>query len=345
MKAETIITVIILALLLFGAVILFNYSTTGKLSLPKNSQQGMYKEFKNPSGYVNTDNITMSELIGKKVILIDFMTYTCINCQRTFPYLNEWYEKYKDQGLEIIGVHTPEFAFEKNIKNVRKAMERFNIKFPIILDNDYKTWQSYGNRYWPHKYLIDITGEIVYDHIGEGAYEETEKVIQRLLNERAELLGQEKLNNIDLTEDKKSSGVGSPEIYFGANRNEYLGNGKIGRVGTQDLSIPSKISKNILYLGGQWNIQPEYSQGNNGTVIKFKYIAKNVYLVLGGNAKIVIKRDGELVGQVGGRDVIDNEIVINQEKLYHLIGDENLGEHIIEIEIEGNLEVYAFTFG
>ena len=149
-----------------------------------------YQEIVGPSGFVNTDGITIRELIGQKIVLVDFMTYSCINCQRTFPYLNAWYGKYKDQGLEIIGIHTPEFAFEKDIDNVREAMKHFGISYPVVLDNDYATWNAYGNRYWPRKYLIDIQGNVVYDHIGEGDYEETEMKIRELLEERAQVLGE-----------------------------------------------------------------------------------------------------------------------------------------------------------
>jgi thiol-disulfide isomerase/thioredoxin len=134
------------------------------------------------SGYINThDGFRLSEIVGKKVVLVDFWTYSCINCQRTQPYLNAWYKKYKDAGLEIVGVHTPEFAFEKDRANVVAAVEKFGITYPVVQDNDYQTWGTYGNRYWPRKYLIDIDGYIVYDHIGEGGYEETEEKIQELL--------------------------------------------------------------------------------------------------------------------------------------------------------------------
>lgn len=146
------------------------------------------REITTPNGFINTDGITVSEFIGKKVILIDFWTYSCINCQRTIPYLNSWYEKYEKEGLIILGVHTPEFEFEKDYNNVVKAVEKFEIKYPVILDNDYSTWTSYKNRYWPRKYLIDIDGFIVYDHIGEGAYNETEEKIVELLSEKDKLL-------------------------------------------------------------------------------------------------------------------------------------------------------------
>src|SRR3989344_3502091 len=162
-----------------------NGSTEITTSVPKNYPRA--RDLVSPEGYINTDNITLAELVGKKVILVDFWTYSCINCQRTQPYLNAWYEKYRAAGLEIIGVHTPEFEFEKNYENVKRAVEKAGIKYPVVQDNDYATWQAYGNRYWPRKYLIDIDGYIVYDHIGEGGYEETERKIQELLSMSVEI--------------------------------------------------------------------------------------------------------------------------------------------------------------
>jgi thiol-disulfide isomerase/thioredoxin len=153
-----------------------------------------YIEFVNPSGFVNTndESITLEQYVGKKVILLNVITYSCSNCQATFPYVNSWYEKYKEEGLIVIGLHTPEFAFEKKKTNVVDAMRQYGITYPVVMDNDYATWTAYGNRYWPRKYLIDIHGNIVYDHIGEGAYVETEIKIRELLAERKEVLDKDK---------------------------------------------------------------------------------------------------------------------------------------------------------
>ncbi len=147
------------------------------------------KELVDPSGFVNAAPFKLSDLIGKKVILIDFWTYSCINCQRTIPYLNAWYQKYKDSGLVIVGVHTPEFDFEKDIHNVTAGVQKAGITYPVVLDNDMGTWNAYGNQYWPHEYLIDIDGYVVHDHIGEGDYATTEQAIQAALQERNTALG------------------------------------------------------------------------------------------------------------------------------------------------------------
>ncbi len=148
-----------------------------------------YIEISNPSGYVNSEPFTLSDFVGEKVILMKFTTFSCINCQRTYPYVKDWHAKYEDEGLQVVFVHTPEFSFEHDITNVENAMREEGITFPVVLDNDYSTWRSYANRFWPRMYLIDINGNIVYDHIGEGAYSTTERAIQQLLAERDEKLG------------------------------------------------------------------------------------------------------------------------------------------------------------
>ena len=302
------------------------------------------KEITTPDGFINTDDITISEFVGEKVVLVDFWTYSCINCQRTTPYLNAWYEKYKDKGFVIIGVHTPEFEFEKDYSNVQAAVEKFGIKFPVVLDNDYSTWTAYKNRYWPRKYLIDIDGYIIYDHIGEGSYEETEKKIQEALKEREAVLGMNSeidgsVSTPQEVVDVDTSMPRSPEIYFGSARNSAFTNGRSGSSGIQNLSDPQDIETNNLYLVGNWDIQKEFSENkNSGAKIIFRYEAKNVYFVAGSKNDVTIKifKDGKLVG----------EQIVNEHKLYHLIKDSEYGEHTLEILIEGpGVKAFTFTFG
>ncbi|MDP3769485.1 MAG: redoxin family protein [Candidatus Sungbacteria bacterium] len=312
----------------------------------KSKRYELAKEITTPDGFLNTEGkpITVSELAGKKVILVDFWTYSCINCQRTTPYLNAWYEKYKDKGFVIIGVHTPEFEFEKDYNNVKAAIEKLGIRFPVVLDNDYSTWTAYKNRYWPHKYLIDIDGYIVYDHIGEGAYTDTEKKIQELLREREETLGMNEEINNEISQPIEIRGVDSslprsPEIYFGAARNTALGNGQAHTIGIQNLSEPEDSKTNTLYLSGDWNFQDESAE-NKSTHAKiiFRYKAKNVYFVAGSenSTKIKIFNDGTFI----------REEVINEHKLYHVIQDTEYGEHTLEIIIENpGLRAFTFTFG
>src|SRR3990167_8882424 len=248
----------------------------------------MAPDISTPDGFINTNNIpiTISEFKGKKVVLLDIWTYSCINCQRTIPYLNEWHKKYEDKGLVIIGLHTPEFSFERILKNVEEAVKDFSIKYPVVLDNDFSTWNAYKNQYWPRKYLIDIDGYIVYDHAGEGQYKETEVAIQKALRERADRQGMniEVSSNISKPENVvsvESGKVKSPEVYFGWARNEFLGNGVASAREEQVFYLPESISPNKLYLEGIWSFSYEYAENENTASIVFKYEAKNVYITAG----------------------------------------------------------------
>lgn len=315
-----------------------------------------YNEITKPSGFVNTAPITIGELVGKKVILVDFMTYSCINCQRTFPYLNAWYEKYKDQGLEIIGIHTPEFAFEKNIANVKEAMKKFGITHPVILDNEYGTWNAYGNKYWPRKYLIDIHGTIVYDHIGEGAYAETEKKIQELLEERAEILGEDKGIIGDLAVSKipePEISSGSPETYFGAWRNTNFGSGVSGIESTLTFPAPTSEKPNILYLPGKWRITREYAESVSEGRVLFRYTAQRVYFVAGASAPIELEVliDGVPVPlNMKGTDVYyrngKSYVTVEKNQLYKIVEGDMRESHLLEFKIEKpGLQAFTFTFG
>ena len=155
----------------------------------KEVQFGRAEEIVAPADFINTDGVSIKEARGEKVVLVDFWTYTCYNCQNTQPYLNAWHEEYSDDGLLIIGVHTPEFGFERDPANVEKAVREAGIEYPVVLDNGYATWNAYDQRYWPAMYLIDVDGFIRYKHFGEGAYEETETKIRELLTEKDRTLG------------------------------------------------------------------------------------------------------------------------------------------------------------
>lgn len=313
-------------------------------------------EISTPDGFINTNGepVSLAQYKGKKVVLLDIWTYSCINCQRTIPYLNEWYKKYEDEGLVIIGLHTPEFAFERVQKNVEDAVKKFNIKYPVVLDNDFSTWQALHNQYWPRKYLIDIDGFIVYDHAGEGAYSQTEEEIQKALAERASIMGDVKVSSGIVVPagvvPVNSSKVKSYETYFGSSRNEYLTNGEANKSGEQKLEIPSEILLNNLYLSGTWDFTPEYATTqDNGAKIIYKYNAKDLYFVAsseaGANLKIIL--DGEVVTAGKGEDVKDDGTVfVKENRLYKIIQGLDYGEHTLEIEIEnGTLNAYTFTFG
>ncbi|MBI2475773.1 MAG: redoxin family protein [Candidatus Taylorbacteria bacterium] len=323
-------------------------------SIQKSKKYTLAKEIRTPDGFINTDGkpITIGEFVGKKVVLIDFWTYTCINCQRTFPYLNAWYAKYKDKGFVIIGIHTPEFEFEKVYQNVLDATKRFGLKYPVVLDNDYSTWNAYQNRFWPRKYLIDIDGYVIYDHIGEGGYEETERRIQEALAERMKVLGESgevkvPVSKVDTSALPRS---GSPETYFGSARNQYFANGRQGASGVQRLSLPEAFDGNRLYLGGDWDIQSEFAENQNaGASIVFKYKAKEVYFVASakGGVRAKIYSDGVLLSASKGEDVdSQGAALIKEDRLYKIIKNPALEEHTLKIEIESpGLRAYTFTFG
>ena len=362
------IGLIIAIILIAGAILALeplspNRSFTGTPVTPGNrtainavkAQKYPYaKEIAEPSGFVNGDNLTIGGLIGKKVILVDFWTYSCINCVRTIPYLNMWYDEYHDQGLEIIGVHSPEFEFEHDISNVREAVRKYGIRYPVVLDNNHATWSAYGNLYWPEDYLIDIDGFIVNRHIGEGGYNETEMEIQALLRERAEALG----IRINITNTTGVPGnavavdyseVGSPETYFGAERNMYLGNGQKSVTGLQTLALPAGLNPNELYLTGAWNFAGQYAETAGRTSVVYRYNAKNVYLVAsaGNVTAVTVLLDGKPVpADKAGTDVTGSVAMVGDERLYSLIQGNEYRSHTLELDIPGpGLRAYTFTFG
>lgn len=294
-----------------------------------------------PGGqWLNSEPLTLEGLRGK-VVLFDFMTYSCINCIRTFPYLNAWYDSYQDDGLVVIGIHTPEFEFEKNVDNVAQALKDFEIEFPVMQDNDYATWKAYGNRYWPHTYLIDHNGQIVYDHIGEGNYEETEAKIKELLAARIKDLSED--NQIEERESDISSETTqskSPETYFGSARNSLLANGQAFTSGIFQFDRPDDIELNKLYLVGKWNITSEYAQAlSSDASIIFSYDAKKIFMVAGADQAVSLDiiEDGTL---------ISSDINIQAETLYTLSSHDKRSRHTIEIKPRSSgLKAFTFTFG
>lgn len=329
-----------------------------KSSVDKSKKYPLAKEITTPDGFINTNGlpVTIGEFVGKKVVLIDFWTYSCINCQRTTPYLNAWYEKYKDKGLVIIGIHTPEFEFEKIYENVLQATIKEKIKYPVVLDNDYSTWTAYKNRYWPRKYLIDIDGYVVYDIIGEGAYEETEKKIQEALAERMAVLGETGIIDQSITKEiPLEGGPRSPETYFGSARNQYFGNGSQGISGTQKgLTLPTQLALNTLYLYGDWNLTPEFAENiSSDAGIIYRYNSKDVFLVAESSEDIVVEvlLDGNPLTTQAGSDIIKTDdgkttLKINEARLYKIIQDTQSGTHTLEFKIPNSgLKAFAFTFG
>jgi thiol-disulfide isomerase/thioredoxin len=333
----------------------------GKVINIDKSQFKKAKNFTKISEYINTKPISFDDL-KEKVVLVDFWTYSCINCIRTIPHLNEWYDKYSDKGLVIVGIHTPEFEFEKNSDNVKSAVQKFGIKYPVLQDNDKETWNEYENRYWPRKYLVDDEGYIRYDHIGEGAYQETEKVIQALLSERAAHLG---INNTIFNDMQNSnngskfeyqdvnfSKIQSPELYFGYEfARAPLGNNegfKPNQIVSYNLPDNYEIKPNVIYLEGKWKNNPDHMelQSNNGSII-LKYNSKSVNIVAGGKGNFTVTQDGNLIKNNLSKDSSSNgKFMIDGQRLYNLATNKEYGEHTIEIDVIGKgFQIYTFTFG
>jgi len=284
--------------------------------------------------WLNSEPLPLEKLKGK-VVLIDFWTYSCINCQRTLPYLKSWWEKYKDEGLVIIGVHSPEFEFEKNLKNVETAVQDFSLKYPIMQDNDFATWRVYDNHYWPAKYLIDKDGYIRYTHFGEGQYDEAERVIQNLLKETGVQLNAE-ISNPDYKIETKT-----PELYLGYARVQNLVSPeKVVRDQESVYSAPKILPVNRFSFEGSWRVASEYSAPAENAVLTLNFDAKNVFLVMrpkgDESGKVNVVLDGKQI----------KEIEVDGDRLYQLIELPSAGPHQLKLNfLDKNIEIYAFTFG
>ncbi len=333
-------------------------SNSDKIALEKSAIYPKAPELAGIAGYINTGSDISLEKLRKenKIVLVDFWTYTCINCQRTIPYLNSWYEKYSDDGFVIVGVHSPEFEFEKDYGNVKSAVEQFGIKYPVVQDNDFQTWRAYENRFWPRKYLIDIDGFIRFDHIGEGAYEETEKKIQELLRERADRLKtqldlEKNISKPEGAVDVDYSKIKTPEIYLGHSFSRSpLGNPEnfaVAQTHKYILPAPEEFEDNIVYLGGFWYSAPEYVElKEDGGFVGLKYSARDVNIVAAGNGTVSVWLDKKAVPDSDRGADVEGEIAkISGNRLYNIVSSESYGTRILELMVDGNVRIYTFTFG
>lgn len=311
-------------------------SLQGNPSPIGNDNFGLAPELVAGGSWINSEPLQIGELRGK-VVLIDFWTYSCINCIRTLPYLRAWHEKYADEGLVIIGVHTPEFEFEKSLENVQKAAEDFGLEYPIMQDNNYATWKAFNNRYWPAKYLIDAEGTIRYFHFGEQGYDETEAKIQELLTESG---ATEELGTIE--NEKYTISSRTPETYLGYSRMQGLAfTQKVVPDTEQNFSAPTSLPRNTFAFDGKWTISEEYSRPlDENARLKFRYESKDVFLVMRTTtaepAEVDVYLDGTFV----------QTVTITEDRLYPLVELDRLGEHELELHFKSNtIEAFAFTFG
>jgi thiol-disulfide isomerase/thioredoxin len=307
--------------------------------------------------WLNSPPLDAQALKGK-VVLVDFWTYSCINCLRTLPYVKAWAEKYRDQGLVVIGVHAPEFAFERDVGNVTKAMKELGINYPVAIDNDYKIWRAFNNEYWPAHYFADAQGRIRYHHFGEGDYAESERVIQQLLREAGSKTVADGLINADANGVQQAPDMNqvlSPETYVGYQRAEHF----VPETGL----VPDKVATyipltnlnlNDWSLGGQWAVGGERATASApASRIVYRFHARDLHLVLGPGAdgkpvRFNVSIDGQAPGDAHGVDVApDGSGRVTEQRLYQLVRQTDaVKDRTFTIEfLDPGVSAYAFTFG
>jgi cytochrome c biogenesis protein CcdA/thiol-disulfide isomerase/thioredoxin len=310
--------------------------------------------------WLNSPPLTTQDLRGK-VVLVDFWTYSCINCLRSLPYVKAWAQKYKDQGLVVIGVHAPEFAFERNIDNVKKATHDLGVDYPVAIDNNYAIWRALNNQYWPAHYFVDAKGQIRYHHFGEGDYAESEKVIQQLLAEAGHADASKVALGISTTSAQgvqaaaDNADMQSPETYIGYQRAEnFASPGGAAPDKVHTYAAPSQPGVNDWGLAGSWKIGAEHANlaAASGRIV-YRFHARDLHLVLGpGNdgkpVRFRVSVDGNAPGAAHGTDVAaDGSGVVTEQRLYQLVrqtGD--VADHTFSIEfLDPGVQAYAFTFG
>jgi cytochrome c biogenesis protein CcdA/thiol-disulfide isomerase/thioredoxin len=288
--------------------------------------------------------LTLDELRGHPV-LVDFWTYTCINCIRTLPYLKAWDRRYRKAGLVIVGVHTPEFPFERDASNVRDAIAQNGLHYPVVQDNDYAVWQAYQNQYWPASYFIDAEGRVRYVHFGEGGYDEKEGVIRDLLLEAGKHPGARAVAH----GEQASPGVTTPETYLGAARADRFANGTI-RPGTQEFEQPAELRPDQLGYGGRWRVGDEAATALADARLELAFGARRVYLVLGSRAgaprAVHVLLDGRPISaRAAGRDVHAGRVTVERQRLYELVDLPRAERHRLTLDLDPGVSGYAFTFG
>jgi cytochrome c biogenesis protein CcdA/thiol-disulfide isomerase/thioredoxin len=290
-------------------------------------------EFKGIKLWLNTPEgkpVSIAGLRGK-VVLVDFWTYSCINCLRTLPHLKAWDRTYRKAGLTIVGVHSPEFAFERVADNVRSAVRRLGVRYPVALDNDFATWRAYSNDYWPSKYLIDKSGRIRYEHYGEGAYAETENVIRRLLGEKVKV-------RPTSVADKTPSDITTRETYLGYARIEnFASRGPIQFDTEADYRFPNGLlGPDQIAYAGKWTVEPSRTIAGRNARLRLNFQANDIFLVLAGA--------GQVEALVDGRPVKTFR-VSGTPRLYTIARYPKLTRGLLELRLDPGLEGYAFTFG
>ena len=307
--------------------------------------------------WLNSPPLTMEGLRGK-VVLIDFWTYSCINCLRALPYVEAWAKNYQDKGLVVIGVHAPEFAFEKDIGNVRKAVADLKVDYPVAIDNNYAIWRAFKNEYWPAHYFIDAQGRIRHHHFGEGEYDKSEQVIQQLLAEAGQASMPGEFVKVDAQGAQAaadSANVKSPETYIGYERAEnFASTGGLVRGKPHAYAVPGQLATNQWALGGDWTVGEQSAVlGKAQGRIAYRFHARDLHLVLGSSAdgrpvRIKVTIDGKPPGEDHGMDVdAQGNGTVSGQRLYQLVRQRGtVADRRFEIEfLDPGAEAFAFTFG
>jgi cytochrome c biogenesis protein CcdA/thiol-disulfide isomerase/thioredoxin len=290
---------------------------------------GRAPEFAGLVGWLNSKPLTLEALHGR-VVLIDFWTYSCINCLRTLPYIREWDARYRDAGLTIVGVHSPEFAFERVHANVRENVRRLGLHYPIAIDNNYGTWDAWHNQYWPAKYLIDRKGHVRWFHFGEGDYAEAEETIRTLLAERGAPLPA--ASGLD---EEPSHALVTPESYLGYERLARYRGTPIAKDAERRYAFPKTLAENELALAGRWRVEDERAVAGRDARLRLRYRAGDVFLVLTGSGTVRVFVDGKPEGTVRVRG----------DRLYTLVERPRNAAHLLELRVTPGVAGYAFTFG
>jgi cytochrome c biogenesis protein CcdA/peroxiredoxin len=332
----------------------------GKGSSTQLSDEGEMPSILGASTWLNSNEVKREDLKGK-VVLIDFWTYSCINCIRTLPYLKTWAEKYKDKGLVIIGVHAPEFAFEKDIDNVRKAVKDFGISYPVAIDNELAIWNAFQNQYWPAHYFVDAKGRVRYHHFGEGQYEQSEKVIRTLLQEsdpNLEFDGQVESTKVEGKGIEQKAGnlkeIVNHETYLGHDRIEnFVSIAELVKDQAHSYKSPDALKLKQWALDGEWTVGAERIVNQSaGAKLILQFKARDIHLVLGSSERKPLRFrvtiDGQAPGESRGDDIdAEGNGTIEDERLYQLIRlPDGAKEHRLEIEfLDEGAHAFAFTFG
>jgi cytochrome c biogenesis protein CcdA/thiol-disulfide isomerase/thioredoxin len=291
---------------------------------------GKAPDFSGISHWLNTPALTISDLRGK-VVLIDFWTYSCINCLRTLPHLEEWDHAYRSKGLVIVGVHTPEFGFEHDLGNVTAATKRLAVRYPVALDNDYKTWNAYSNQYWPAEYLVDENGDVRHIHFGEGDYNGTEHDIRLLLRAG----GDSRLPAPKRERDTTPTGDITPESYLGYFRIARFDGNRLSTDVEANYRLPAKLPRDHFAYGGRWKVESEKIVAGPDARLRLHFHARTVNLVLGGRGVVAVVVDGKMLGAIR----------VRQDRLFTLVSEKRITDGELDLMFTPGVQAYAFTFG